>query len=153
MPDAHDRWVALVGEHSAAAGYTLSQAVVAGRLAEYIQDIYTDARERGRSEEEALDAVQQVLAEPTTLISPRAGAPPLRRRGLGRRLCPTGVHRSAASTWTFATRGGACATSFPFSIAVAAILALGIGTATAAYMVLEAVVLRPLPYPHSRSGW
>ena len=82
MPDAPDRWVALVREHSAAAGYTLSQAVVA-ELAEYVQDVHADARERGRSEEEALDAVRQVLARADysdLFACRRATAPPPRDR-------------------------------------------------------------------------
>ncbi len=147
MPDAHDRWVALVGEHSAAAGYTLSQAVVA-ELAEYVQDVYADARERGRSEEEALDAVQQVLARADysdLSACRRATAPPPRDRPPAlpdRGSSLSGIDVDFRDAWRRVRH------QLPFSIAVAAILALGIGTATAAYMVLDAVVLRPLPYPH-----
>jgi putative ABC transport system permease protein len=38
-----------------------------------------------------------------------------------------------------------------FTLAVLAILALGIGTATAAFTALRGVVLRPLPYPNAES--
>jgi putative ABC transport system permease protein len=139
--------MALVREHSAAAGYTLSQAVVA-ELAEYVHDVYADAREGGRSDAEALDAVRQVLARADYFdlsTCRRAEAPPPPERpsappDTGSSL--RGIDVDVRDAWRRLLH------QLPFSIAVASILALGIGASTAAYIVLDAVVLRPLPYPN-----
>jgi putative ABC transport system permease protein len=146
MPDDLGRWIAIVREHSVAAGHALSAEVVT-ELAEYVQDLYVEAIDSGASDAEALGEVSRALARadyadlstcrravPPT--SPVAPPPPAGRTWL------QGLGSDCRNAWRQARRQPALA------IAAAAILALGIGAATAAYAVLEAVVLRPLPYPN-----
>jgi putative ABC transport system permease protein len=146
-PTLHE-WKRLVRQHSAATACPLSSDVV-DELAAHIADVYAAEREAGRSARQARDAAMAVLARGAydeVAARSRAAAP-------GSQLIERAAF-GAGSLWRdigfdvrYAVRG--MRRQVGFTLAVVAILAVGIGATTAAYAVIDTVLLRALPYPDS----
>lgn len=148
MPDPTvDEWKRLIRQHSARAARELSVDVV-DELATHIADVYAAEREAGRSAREARDAAIAVLARGAyDEVAGLSRANAARDSALVERTAPR-----SGSRWRdigfdarYAVRG--MRRQVPFTLAVLAILAVGIGATTAAYAVIDAVLLRALPYP------
>ena len=142
-----DEWKRLVRQYGAGTARQLSREVV-DELAAHVADVYAAERETGRSAGEARDAAVAVLARGRyDEVAPRRRAIDMRDSRL--------IERAAAhpgSLWSdigfdvrYAVRG--MRRQVAFSLAVVAILAVGIGATTSAYAVIDTVLLRPLPYP------
>ena len=142
-----DRWADLIEQRAASHGQTLSADVV-DELACYVADLYAEAREDGASEAVACDRVAGVLE--------RGAFDELTRRTRRRVVTASRLDErtpSRASRWwadavfdvRYALRG--MRRNVAFTIAVVSILAVGIGATTAAFTVIDAVLLRALPYP------
>jgi putative ABC transport system permease protein len=148
MPERDfDRWTALVQRHAASPGQTLPADVI-DELACYCADLYAEARRRGESAAAAHDLVAGALA--------RSPFDDLMRRTRARRVIPSRLDTRTASRagrwWAdavfdlrYALRG--MRRNVAFTIAVVSIVGVGIGATTAAFTVIDAVLLRALPYP------
>jgi len=148
MPESDvDRWTTLVRRHAASLGPTLSTDVIE-ELACYCADLYAEARRRGESDAAAHEIVVRALE--------RSPFDALTRRTRARRIRPSRLDERTAnrvSRWwadavfdlRYAVRG--MRRNVAFTIAVVSILAAGIGATTAAFTVIDAVLLRALPYP------
>lgn len=150
MPDPVSAdWAALVRRHSTAAGYALSAAVIE-ELAAHLSEVYAEARDRGASEIAALAEAQEALARASY------GDVAACQRAAPRHDSTLDAATASGGSWwrgigaDVRDAGRRLRQQPALSFAVAAILALGVGAATAAYAVIDAIVLRPLPYPASR---
>ncbi len=146
MRNAGDRdWIRLIRERTSAG--TMLSDVVAAELAEHLEDTYTHAIRSGATDAQALKAaiaaldhvrLDELICRPrTTLESSRLidrivpePAPLLSDLGFDLRYALRSARRQPA-----------------FSLSVIAILAVGIGAATAAFSVINTVLWRALPYP------
>jgi putative ABC transport system permease protein len=141
----HD-WKAMVRAHARRTGAPELAAHAVDELAAHIEDIYLDARRDGRNDADAMRAVHVALAEsPLALVpSPRTRPPEARPH-----VSPPGRGWTAglggvAGDLRFAWRQLRRAPSFA-AVAIAT-LGLGAGAATAIFSIVDAVLLRPLPY-------
>jgi putative ABC transport system permease protein len=150
MPEPDlNRWTVLIQRRAASRGQTLSTDVIE-ELSCYCADLYAEARDHGDSEAVACEAVARALE--------RSAFDQLIGRTRMRRIGPSRLDQrtaSRASRWSadavfdlrYALRG--MRRNVGFTIAVVSILAVGIGATTAAFTVIDAVLLRALPYPRS----
>lgn len=150
MPESPlDRWTALIQQRAASLGRTLSTDAI-DELACYCADLYADARDAGKSDTAAHALVVRALERSTfgELASRRRA-----RWTMPSRLDDRTTNR--LSRWRgdvvfdlrYALRG--MRRSIGFTAAVVSILGVGIGATTAAFTVIDAVLLRALPYPQS----
>jgi predicted permease len=140
MTGTPSRWAAAVRQAAVAARVELPADVVE-EIAAHLEDTYLAALDDGDSEARARDRALSELQ--------RATLPELQQRRRGR--CDPSP-RFGARVWQGTTidlryawrtlRRGPV-----FAVALTAILALSIGTTTATFSVVEAVLLRPLPFP------
>lgn len=145
MEPLHD-WKALVRAHARRTNArNLAQHAI-DELAAHIEDIYDDARRAGRSEAEALRAVQAALDESPLAIVPvsRTRAPEVRAHLRAPDAGWSGGLAGLAGDIRFAWRQLRRAPSFA-AIAIVT-LGLGAGAATAIFSVVDAVLLKPLPF-------
>jgi putative ABC transport system permease protein len=148
MPDPDlAYWKDIVRRSSGRAGHRLSADAI-DELASHLADVYAAQRAEGRSQDEA-QAVALGTAEQGAYHDvagcARAGA------GAESHLLERVPSRSArlAGGLTFDVRYAwrSMWRQPAFTLALVTILTVSIGASTAAYAVIDAVLLRPLPYP------
>ena len=145
MEPRHD-WKALVLAHARRTNApNLAQHAI-DELAAHIEDIYAEARRAGRSEADAFRAVEAALDEAPLAIVPvsRTRAPEIRAHVRAPEAGWSGGLTGVAGDLRFAWRQLRRAPSFA-AIAIIT-LGLGAGAATAIFSVVDAVLLKPLPF-------
>ena len=146
LPTASE-WTAIVARHARTSGVALSADVVA-ELAAHLEDLYLAARDRGDDDAAARQAALVALE--------RSALDPLRPEP---RPDPRATQARVATLTSSASRTGSLAMGYALTIAarqfrlrplfaliVVLVLGAGMGAATVVYTVVDAVVLRPLPY-------
>ena len=140
-------WKALVERHSERAGIRLPQTTI-DELALHLEDLYGAARADGASEADARAQAQAALEESAiTLLRRHASRDP--RRFYARSADDTAratTRRSfnVLSAIRMAVRQFRQHPSF--ALVTVLVLGLGTGAATTVFTVVDAVVLRPVPY-------
>lgn len=135
-----DDWRRLVREHGNRAGVDLPQTTI-DELAIHLEDLFTAAEAQGASEAEAYTRAKQALDESALSgLRRRAAdpsrvepAPPFIRRTLNMGSALRIALRQFRQHPTFA-------------VVTVLVLGLGTGAATTVFTIVDAVVLRPLPY-------
>jgi predicted permease len=148
MPDPRrDDWTSLVRARAEAQGRDLSPDVV-DELAGHLADAQSEARDRGQSDDEAHRAAMLVLddavfVELAARLRARHLAPSRLSERTGNRLGRLWSDLAFDVRYSLRTMRR----SVGFSAVVIVILAIGIGASTAAFTVIDAVLLHALPYP------
>jgi putative ABC transport system permease protein len=136
-------WKALVVRHARETGVSDLPLHTIDELAAHLEDIYTEARQAGRSDAEALQLAKQALAESSLSQVPRSRtrAPESRPWAVAEQA---GHLTGFIGDIRFALRQFRRAPSF--AVIAVATLGLGAGAATAIFSIVDTVLLRPLPY-------
>ena len=137
MTPTHD-WMAMVREHARSTGADRLPLTAMQEIAAHLEDLYLDARRRGRSDADALATARAALAESalSTLPPSRTRAPESRAGS----AALFGIGGDVRSLWRQLRRTPS------FAAVAVATLGLGAGAATAIFSVVDTVLLRPLPY-------
>jgi hypothetical protein len=139
----HRDWKTLVQQQARATGVPDLPRHAIDELSAHLEDIYSAALAEGRTDAEARSAAEQALAESSLSIVPTS-----RTRGPDSRPwtapAPEGRWIGIGGDLRFAWRQLRRAPGF--AIVAIATLGLGAGAATAIFTVVDAVLLRPLPY-------
>src|SRR5262245_60621359 len=129
-------WTAVVLEHARRTAVDLPPAAVA-ELAAHLEDLYSARRQAGASHDEAMARVRQALDESAlgaiTAQPHRRFREPVRFRSLSMGHALRLAFRQLTQQRSFAA-------------VTLLVLALGIGASVAVYSVVDALLLRPLPY-------
>jgi putative ABC transport system permease protein len=135
-------WAHAVRQHARAAHVELPADVIE-EIAAHVEDIYLAALQEGETETKARELALSVLR--------RATLPELQHRRRGAVEPPLTMSAGLwQGTWFDVRYGARMLQRSPiFAVALTGILALSIGTTTATFSVVDAVLLRPLPYPSS----
>ena len=137
-------WEAIVSKHARSSGAPDLPRHTIDELAAHLEDLYSDAIERGSSEEEATAAAVAALRESAlgTIPRPRTRQPELRPHNdaPAERAGAIGLGGDLRFAWRQWRRSP--------SFAAVAILTLGLGAgaATAIFSIVDTVLLRPLPF-------
>ncbi|MEM6793537.1 MAG: ABC transporter permease [Acidobacteriota bacterium] len=128
-------------------------------LADHLEDVYLEALERGRGEEQAMEQALEYLAEPGLMKKELLRSEPARRRAALNRWLADKERRTRGLGGGFiavadlagdARRSVRSICRRPvFSLLIVLVLAVGIGAATSIYTLLDQVVLSPLPFEDS----
>lgn len=151
MTDGLPNWRAAIAAHAARAGVTLPSAIV-DEMATHLDDLYAAARGEGLTDGEARARAQAALDQsPMPVLRPRAERAARRERGRQAATLPITRHGrslNVLSALRLALRQFRLQPTF--AAVTVLVLGLGAGAATAVFTVVDAVVLRPLPYaePH-----
>jgi putative ABC transport system permease protein len=142
-----DDWRALVIRHARACGTDLSPSMVA-ELAAHLEDLYLTAVDDGASENAAYQAAQDTLdRSPLDVLAAeirrQAGHPRVRS---SEDLARGHERRSLAMLYAIRIAVRQFRTQPLFALLTVLVLGLGTGAAVTVYTVVDAVVLRPLPY-------
>lgn len=135
-------WKTLVIEHARRTGAPALPQHTIDEIAAHLEDIYLDARRSGRSEDEARRAAEAALAEsPLAIVpAPRTRAPEARPHVSPPGRGWIGLGGDVRFAWRQLRRAPS------FAALAIATLGLGAGAATAIFSVVDAVLLKPLPY-------
>jgi putative ABC transport system permease protein len=145
--DGNDEWRALVIRHARACGTDLSPSMIA-ELAAHLEDLYLNAVDDGANEIEAHRAAQDALGRSQLDVL----AAEIRRQAghAGMRssddLARAHERRSLAMLYAIRIAVRQFRTQPLFALLTVLVLGLGTGAAVTVYTVVDAVVLRPLPY-------
>jgi putative ABC transport system permease protein len=142
MTPTHD-WQALVVRHAKSCGAPGLPQHTIDELAGHLEEIYHERIGSGQSDGDAFEAARKALAESAlaSVPSPRTRGPEARRfNEVSNQPSFTGL----VGDLTFAWRQWRRSPSFA-AIAILT-LGLGAGAATAIFSVVDAVLLRPLPF-------
>jgi putative ABC transport system permease protein len=136
-------WKTLVVRHARETGVSDLPLHTIDELAAHLEDIYSEARQAGRTELEAQQLAKTALAESSLSIVPtsRTRVPESRPWAVAE---PGGRLTGLGGDVRFALRQFRRSPSFA-AIAIAT-LGLGAGAATAIFSIVDTVLLRPLPY-------
>jgi putative ABC transport system permease protein len=148
MPRGASDWALRIRRRAEATGVALPSETI-DELAAHLEDVYLAARREGASEPDAHERADRALEESTL--------EPLRRHARQKQRDPrlrltddaAAVARSgrlAAVLYTLRAALRQLHRHWAFSLVVVAILGLCSGAAVAVYTIVDAVVLRPLPY-------
>jgi len=140
---AHD-WKALVSRHAAETGAGNLSLQIVDELAAHLEDLYLDAIAAGLPERDAFGRAEAALRESALSIVPQPrtrtpmarpwAAPSEPARGL------IGVGGDLRFAWRQLRRAPS------FAVVAVVTLGLGAGAATAIFTVVNAILLRPLPF-------
>lgn len=136
-------WKAVVVRHARETGVSDLPLHTLDELAAHLEDIYTDARQAGRTEADALQLAKTALAESSLSIVPKSRTRVSESRPWAIAE-PGGRLTGFMGDIRFALRQFRRAPSFA-AIAIAT-LGLGAGAATAIFSIVDTVLLQPLPY-------
>jgi putative ABC transport system permease protein len=140
-------WLALLLAHAQATGVDLPRRTCE-ELATHLEDVYLGARERGLDDQAARGEVMQALEQsglPALSSDPR---PDVRAPyvGLADAAAATTSSGGLALVPALQTAMRQLRLHPLFAITVVLVLGIGTGAATAVYTIVDAVILRPLPY-------
>ena len=124
------------------------EAEIVDELEQHLDDEYRDARLRGLSETEAIDTAIEALSDHPALGRALAGTGRVRER----QAVPVGQSAGAglANLWQDLRFGTRMLGRRPaFTAAVVLLVALGIAATATIFSVVDAVLLKPLPFPES----
>ena len=144
MTPSHD-WKKLVAQQARFTGAPDLPHHTIDELAAHLEDIYTEAIDKGRTRAEAFEVARAALTESALGTVPR----PRTRQPEARPIneTPGGGFTGLAGDVRFAWRQWRRSPSFA-AVAIVT-LGLGAGAATAIFSVVDTVLLRPLPFRQS----
>ena len=145
-PDRPD-WPALVREHATRAAIDLPPATV-DEIALHLDDLYTAARAEGLSDVDAQARAHGALEESAlAVLRPHAARDARHQRRRGADADAHTPQRRSLSVLSAIRMAFRQFRQHPtFALVTVFVLGLGTGAATTVFTIVDAVVLRPLPY-------
>jgi predicted permease len=140
-------WRRLVRQHADRAGVELPPHTV-DELAIHLEDLFVSARTAGASEADARARAERALQEsPLAVLRGRGSRDPRRQHA---RMADLTAHASQGRSFQVASAIRLALRQFrqhpTFALVTVLVLGLGTGAATTVFTIVDAVVLRPLPY-------